>query len=62
MNLDEQFVTIEILEKATGDLKFTQEVPRALIGRFLISFDFVYNRDTAYEFKILSNNRLVDKF
>jgi hypothetical protein len=57
INLEDEFVTIEIINNETEQVLYSQEVPKGLITRFLITFDFTYGKEVKQGFRILDKNK-----
>lgn len=57
INLEDEFVTIEIIDNSSEEVLYSQEVPKGLISRFLITFGVTFGKEMDQGFRILDKNK-----
>lgn len=51
-NLNDRFVTIDVIDKGSNRVLYSQEIPDSLVGRFVVLFNFNANVANVYSFRV----------
>lgn len=62
INLDDYFVTIEVLDRHTGNVVYSQEIPSAVIGRFAVTIGHSLSKTGDYLLRIMKGHTELSTF